>query len=505
MGYGRQFYKKSGGGITATHPTQELPPIWVAPSVGDEHNTIKAEIIPYACWKVEDVRFEFDSSIIKPDMTDELQDLSELIEEHTKSGRRPPASIFGHADPVGQDDYNKQLSGRRARALYAMLIRNVDMWEELYTQPLGGDSWREKKATSMMLGRLGYGDTDAEIKRFQQDKGLEVDGIMGPNTRKALYKAYMDAICPITLDPKQDFLGRGKDPDGKADYQGCGEFNPLMLFSKKEEEKYSKPENREERNSENAPNRRVMVFLFRPGTQVNPERWPCPRAKESGAGCRKRFWSDGEKRRTARLPDQRREYKDTKDTFACRFYDRLASISPCEGVQFQFRIRLCDPFGRPIPDASYRITYGSKAGKGKANGDGWIMEQDSFVPETVNIEWGYPPDVGETEEESQPQADAPGSESHDSDDLEGELVFRMLVYTQINDKDRDQAVFRRLNNIGYPYKEGDEEAERAAVRAFQLAYAEHGLEPTGEVDEPTYEALRDVHDTTELRRSSKQG
>lgn len=505
MGYGRQSYKKSRGGITATHPTQEIPPIWAAPSVEDEHNTIKAGIIPYACWKVDDVRFEFDSSIIKPEMADELQDLSDLIEGHTKDGQRPPASIFGHADPVGQDDYNKQLSGRRAKALYALLTRNVDMWEELYTQPFGGDSWREKKATSMMLGQLGFGDTDVEIKRFQQEQSLEVDGIMGPNTRKALYKAYMDAICPITLDPKQDFLGRGQDPDGKADYQGCGEFNPLMLFSKKEEEKYSKPENREERNSENTLNRRVMVFLFRPGTKVNPERWPCPRAKESGAGCRKRFWSDGERRRTERLPDQRREYKDTKDTFACRFYDRLASSSPCEGVPFRFRIRLCDPFGRPIPDAPYRITYGAKTGKGKANADGWIMAQDLLIPETVSIEWGYPPEKDEPEDESQSQIDTPGSESHDSDDLAGELVFRMLVYTQINDEDRDQAAFRRLNNIGYAYREGDDRAEQAAVRAFQLAYAELGLEPTGEVDEPTYEVLKDIHDSTELRRSSKKG
>jgi len=505
VGYGSQVYKKSSGGISATHPKPEMPLVWVTPSNGDEHNTIKAGIIPYACWKVEDMRFEFDSSIIKPDMADELQDLSDLIEEHTKSGQRPPASIFGHADPVGQDDYNKQLSGRRAKALYALLTRNVEMWEELYTQPFGGDSWREKKATTMMLSRMGYGDTDPEIRRFQQDQGLEVDGIMGPNTRKALYKAYMDAICPIALNPQQDFLGRGQDPDGKADYQGCGEFNPLMLFSEEEQKEYSKPEKREERNRENAPNRRVMVFLFRPGTNVNPERWPCPRAKESGAGCRKRFWSDGERRRTERLPDQRRKYKDTKDTFACRFYDRLASSSPCEGVPFQFRIRLCDPFGRPIPDAPYRITYGGKTGKGKADTDGWIMAQDLFVPDTVNIEWGYPPDESEPDNEGKLRADTPGIESHDSDDLTGELVFRMLVYTQINDEDRDQAAYRRLHNIGYSYEEDDDEAEEAAVRAFQLAYAEYGLKPTGEVDEPTYEVLKDVHDSTELRHSSPKG
>jgi len=28
-----------------------------------------------------------------------------------------PLSVFGHADPVGSDDYNKALSGRRAMAV----------------------------------------------------------------------------------------------------------------------------------------------------------------------------------------------------------------------------------------------------------------------------------------------------------------------------------------------------------------------------------------------------
>lgn len=500
-----QIHNTSDGGLSGIHPERHTLPVRVAPSLNSEFNTIKAALIPYACWKVEDIRFEFDSSIIKPEMADELQDLFDLIEEHTKDGQRPPAFIFGHADPVGENDYNKHLSGRRAKALYALLTRNVDMWEEFYLHPFGGDSWRDKKATSMMLARLGYGDTKEEVKHFQRDQDLQDDGIVGPNTRKALYKVYMDAICPITLDPQQDFLGRGQDPGGKADYHGCGEFNPLMLFSEEEQKEYSKHENREARNSENAPNRRVIVFLFRPGTKVNPERWPCPRAKEGGAGCRKRFWSDGERRRTERLPDQRREYKDTKDTFACRFYDRLASSSPCEGLLFPFCIRLCDPFGRPIADAPYCITCGGQTRKGKANADGWIVAQDLFIPETMIIEWGYPPDEDEVEDKSQPQANIPGSASHDYDDFEGELVFSMLVYTQINDENRAQAVFRRLNNIGYPYREGDEGAEQAAVRAFQLAYAEFGLEPTGEVDEPTYDVLKEIHDSTELRRFSKQG
>ena len=32
------------------------------------------------------------------------------------------------------------------------------------------------------------------------------------------------------------------------------------------------------------------------------------------------------------MPDSRREYGVRKDTFACRFYDRLANRSPCETI-----------------------------------------------------------------------------------------------------------------------------------------------------------------------------
>ena len=99
-----------------------------------------------------------------------------------------------------------------------------------------------------------------------------------------------------------------------------------------------------------------MVFLFRPGTKVNPQRWPCPRAKEGVAGCRKRFWSDGEKRRSFQAA--RREFKDAQDTFACRFYQRLSDKSPCEGVLSKLAFRYLLPIGEDLPwDDQSRIRF----------------------------------------------------------------------------------------------------------------------------------------------------
>jgi len=172
---------------------------------------------------------------------------------------------------------------------------------------------------------------------------------------------YMDKICvdgtgqPFVV-PKSGFLARGADPQGKGDFQGCGEFNPILLFSQEENKALGEPDRKAERDLENAPNRRVVVFLFRPDSKVTAAKWPCPRATETTAGCRKRFWSDGEKRRTPTA--ERRHYEDSQDTFACRFYDRIARGSPCEEGQRQGGI--CFVFVKLIDDTMNTVLTGTR-------------------------------------------------------------------------------------------------------------------------------------------------
>jgi hypothetical protein len=477
-----QVYRTTTGGVSGLHPAQEVLPAMVAPTVGSEYNTIQAGLTPYACWKVEDLRFEFDSSLIRPEMAEELKHLAELVEDHADAGQRPPLSIFGHADPVGQDEYNKQLSGRRAIALYGLLTRRVDLWEQLYLQPLGnGDSWREKKAVTTMLTHLQYGDSKEEVQRFQRDQGLVDDGLVGPDTRKALYRSYMDALSPMTFDPQQDFLGRGQDEKGKADYQGCGEFNPLMLFSEAEQLEYDQPDNRTQRNTENAPNRRVMVFLFRPGTKISPGRWPCPRALEGCAGCRKRFWADGERRRGERLPEQRRSYNETEDTFACRFYDGLAFRSPCERPRYAgantLRILLHDENRQPMTNVPYRVTLlGTEEG---TSPDGWLeVEIPAYsCPAQSLVEWGKP-------------------------DASGLYPFRLDLALECDQGqvDEKQEAIGKLHNIGYRRELGLAEC----VRRFQLdeGLQVSGLDANDNVPPQTMACLRKRYASMIASRSS---
>ena len=332
------FPHATGGGLAGEHLPLPASPAFLAPTIsGKEHNTIKANPVPFACWRADDVRFEFDSSFIRPEINAEINALSRLIDEHTLPDdkglpkHRPVLAVFGHADPTGNDDYNKALSGRRAQAVYGLLARDVDLWEDLFAHPQGNDAW-DPVAINTMQTALGRPTDQAPA-----------------SARKALYKDYMDLVCIVrdetgrplldasggalrlTLKPV-DFLAAGTDSGHKGDFQGCGEFNPIMIFSKGEDKEFSKPENKEARNAENGPNRRVVIFLFRPGVHIQPNDWPCPKAKDGVAACRKRFWSDGEKRRGDRLADERREYEKTRDTFACRFYDRLATNSPCEAI-----------------------------------------------------------------------------------------------------------------------------------------------------------------------------
>jgi hypothetical protein len=280
--------------------------------------------------------------------------LKVLMDKHPGS----KISIFGHADPVGKDEFNKVLSGRRAQAIFGLLVRDVGLWNDLYfhhdTQ--GKDRWGVRPVQVMLnlAGPTKAGSADGKIGQntrqaladFEAANALPSRGFnqkeeISPATFDALALSYMNTIC--TDDDgnqfqvsREDFIARGTGKDGKGDFQGCGEFNPLMIFSLEERKFFDREENKKRRNVENQINRRIMILLYLPGTRIDPTRWPCPTVKEGTAGCKRRFFANADIRRSNL--DERREHKDEKTipgivgTFACRFYDRQASGSPCEGL-----------------------------------------------------------------------------------------------------------------------------------------------------------------------------
>lgn len=319
------FQSATEGGTAADHPPAPPLRVLAGPATGEESNRIRPAFVPLACWRLGDVRFQFDSSFVVPEAREEFQALSRLLRDHAAPGpgAPPTLTVFGHADPTGDDAYNKALSGRRAAAIYAAMTRRPEIWEDLFGNtgtfalPAAGDQWGETAINTMRtsLNRGGQGKSSAA-------------------ERKSLFLDYMDFLCvddtlaPFVVDPKTGSLGGQVDAAGKGDYQGCSEFNPILLVSLAEQKKFAQQKDHAERNAVNAPNRRVMVLLFRPGTHVTPDLWPCPRTKEPTTACRKRFFVDAEARRANQA--ERREFKDKEDTLACRFYHRLVTRSPCE-------------------------------------------------------------------------------------------------------------------------------------------------------------------------------
>jgi hypothetical protein len=335
----------SAGGVSGEHPDADPLQFLVGPATTDQSNTLHLRLRPVFCWKVEDIRFDFDSSFVtfnpdgSPDpltnpndptsdptarpqgKNDDIRDELKILADFVNANKGCPLSVFGHADPVGPavdpDGYNKALSGRRATAIYALLISR--------TQPaVATNLWQQ------IANEEHWGDNQKSV--MQRATNLPASTSMA-----ALISGYLPKICPQNLNlAPADFLAQGADPAGKGDYQGCSSFNPLIIFSQAKEDSFAAGKNDQNqqvfdaRNLANAPNRRVMVLIFFKGSKVDPDKWPCPSAKGDKSGCIQRFWSNGQARRSSRLPDKDRRFEDTQDTFGCRFYHRLVEKSPCE-------------------------------------------------------------------------------------------------------------------------------------------------------------------------------
>ena len=234
----------------------------------------------------------------------------------------------------------------------------------------------------------------------------------GAGTRKVLFGAYMDWLCtgPGSTTPFKmqitDFLGGASAGPGdtpKLSTQSCGKFNPILLLANSVMQG-----DRGTRNGLDAPNRRVMMFLFKAGTKVDPATWPCPLIGATGDACKAAFWPDGDQRRTN--GDVERSYKVKPDTMACRFYDRFARRSPCE--RGAFKIWLQDPQRQRMPYAPYRLVVGDVIRTGNADSNGLVTVFLRTAETTGDIQWGQPPSSsGSSSDTSSGPSSQPASSS----------------------------------------------------------------------------------------------
>lgn len=399
--------EETSTGIFARHPARFELPVLVAPTTEDREqatNRLRQSLVAVACANLKDYAFDFDSSFLAARSADGFANLQKLTALYPGS----PLSLFGQADPVGDPVYNKFLSERRARAVFGLLLRRTAVWEQLYSdeterQHVPGDVWGVRVIQAMLVA-LGFtpgadGKWDAATRQAFSDCIVSLGGAVpghsvanSPATRKVLFAAYMDLLCPPDpanpsrkwqLQPS-DFLGGGQAPLGApGDLQGCSEFNPQLLFAQEEEDDFKArgKDGKADRNAANEPNRRVVIYLFEP-LATKPSTWPCPSAKAGVKGCHDRFWSDARQRTTIQFTAHRRRfgrevpeaarvldppdpvkaarYGKAETTFGCRFYHGLAARSPCERDLQMWVIRLwAGGPESPLANARYAATVGN--------------------------------------------------------------------------------------------------------------------------------------------------
>jgi outer membrane protein OmpA-like peptidoglycan-associated protein len=534
----------SDEGLAATHPLNIEFRNAVAPSeVGSsKHNSLRDFLQVVGCAMFPDLTFQFDSSLVGPEVrkaTKRLALFREQLKERPglvagEAPEFPPLALFGHADPVGKRPYNSKLSGRRALAIYGMLLHKPAIWERLFQdRTVAGDVWGDPEFNAM-LDEVGFepelppGSTDEQARKSILARLRKSSG-----DRAKLFSDYINAVCvqddgkggekPFVLF-EQDFLDRGERPDHKAAVQGCGEFNPVLILSQAKQNRFERTRDEQGRNAANEKNRRVLAFLFKPGTRIVPEKWPCPHVgqKDPDQVCKGRLWRDVDRRLAPDpAPDENsakdRAFKETGDTMGCRFYHGFAQNSPCEGTLKLWVMRLGiddalqkdgngltieDEKGRnflnhPIARKRYVVEVSKDAGapiiRGRTDERGGIrlpvFDEKTTMSLKIDVKTLF--DVENPEKRQQKEEETP-------EDQFLELVLKagdLLPMREAEDPEFNRLSARqRLSNLSYgpnlPVDQWTEQQEADALTGFQR---KHRLDETGKPDGPTILELRRVH------------
>ena len=273
------------------------------------YNVLREPLRPVACWSLGESVFSFGQTFAGRGTKKDFARFRELRAKHPDA----VIALFGHADTEGNEDYNHDLGALRARAVYGVLVRDPEIWCEMYqANPDALVHVKQRLRSKYTIPKNEVG--------------------VGAATRDAIAQHIAELAGPLQMAP-EEFLGE----HGQYSMQSCSAFNPLRRNSDELYAQLDVPQ----RIAFERPNRRVIAFFFPPQTHVDGW-WPCPRPGEGVAGCKPRFWSDAKARRSTTRPPRQfvpagllgggpvPPVLAAEDTFACRFYDRIAHRSACE-------------------------------------------------------------------------------------------------------------------------------------------------------------------------------
>ncbi len=275
----------------------------------ESFNRLRDPLEIVACWSMGGSTFGFADFYLPRSTKPAFEDFAATHAANPQG----PVALFGHTDSAGSVNFNHDLSWARAQTVYGVLRNDPDIWVTLY-----GEDGEARARLRQQLTAEGY-DVDPS------EKGV------GPTMTAAIAQHVAYLADGLALDVF-DFLGE----HGQFSMQACSEFNPLRRLGLEIAERCSPAM----KNAALATNRRVVAFWFAPGTHVDGA-WPCPVPGEGPDKCKSRLWSDAKQRNKER--EETLEFWPTgvkgsppapivrsEETFACRFYDRVAHRSPCE-------------------------------------------------------------------------------------------------------------------------------------------------------------------------------
>jgi outer membrane protein OmpA-like peptidoglycan-associated protein len=80
-----------------------------------------------------DLTFDFDRDAVKGQFVPTLRDVGNVLREYEQT----TVDVYGHADSVGSDSYNQDLSERRAMNVASVLMQGGVIRQRLITQGYG--------------------------------------------------------------------------------------------------------------------------------------------------------------------------------------------------------------------------------------------------------------------------------------------------------------------------------------------------------------------------------
>lgn len=243
--------------------------------------------------------------------------------------------IVGHTDTSGTEAYNDALSLERAQSLADYLTQNVDGWLVCYEASIAHQKrWGAKEDLLMieaMHDSASRPVSDAPVRWYQRTRGLTVDGIAGPITRRQLIGEYMALI------------GAAVPSDVTMTVHGCGEAFPLEATGD---------------DVTSAQNRRVEVYFFDKALGVQP---PAPGATSKPG--------------SPEYPEWVKRARRTEDYY-------INVVRQCLSVRLHNPERIIMPYARAV------IVLSSGQFELQADEHGFIYIFLDACPERVRIQWG---------------------------------------------------------------------------------------------------------------------